>query len=90
MSATPEDWKPGAGAWLCGYVKQWDEKGGRTISVDVYRAEVLREVADSIRENFAYCEDPNGSGTCCGVANVLAFIHSEAERDSASPDSTET
>jgi hypothetical protein len=38
------------------------------------------ELAESIRENFAYCEDPNGTGACCGVANVLMFIHSETGR----------
>ena len=35
-----QDWKPGRGRWPAGYVKQWDELGGRTLSIEEFRAEV--------------------------------------------------
>jgi hypothetical protein len=42
-------WRPGQGVYLTGYVKQWDETGGRTLSIEEFRMEVAHELAEKIR-----------------------------------------
>jgi hypothetical protein len=61
-------WRPGQGVYLTGYVKQWDETGGRTLSIEEFRMEVAHELAEKIRTDL----EANGDWACCAAARTDA------------------
>lgn len=40
-------------------------------------------LVEQIRAEFEYCDDPNGSGECCGVAKVVKFLSAITEGGSS-------